>query len=60
MEGVLGSTFEECKVESSAYECIGLNVTEMRSLCSSEIIDNISAHTAVHFIYSKSIHLLNL
>ena len=28
MEGVLGSTFEECKVESSAYECIGLNVTE--------------------------------
>ena len=28
MEDALGKIVEECKVESSAYECIGLDVTE--------------------------------
>ena len=31
-EGVLGNTVEECKVESSEYECIGLDDMDKRSL----------------------------
>ena len=32
IDGILGNSVEECKVESSANECIGLDVTERWSL----------------------------
>ena len=32
IEGVLGNIVEECKVESSVYECSKLDVMEKRSL----------------------------